>query len=51
MTIYRGFNIEQHTDGSFQWEDSAGLTHTGFASADQAMDAIDAYKRAQRESA
>jgi hypothetical protein len=26
MTIYRGFNIEQHTDGSSQWEDSAGST-------------------------
>ena len=48
MTLYRGFNIEQSQDGSFQWKDETGVTHTGFASDDNAMDSIDAHKRAQR---
>ena len=49
MTLYRGYDIELDTDGSFQWDDGAGTTHTGFATTDQAMDAIDAHKRAQRD--
>lgn len=48
MIIYRGFEMEQSQDGSFQWKDETGVTYTGFATDDKAMDAIDAHKRAER---
>lgn len=47
MTLYRGYDIEQSQDGSFQWQDEAGELHAGFATDEKAMDAIDAHKRAQ----
>jgi hypothetical protein len=47
-TIYRGYDIEQDIDGSFQWEEKTGTQHAGFATEEAAMDAIDSYKRRQQ---
>ena len=50
MTIYRGFNIEQHSDGSFYWQDDDVVPYGAFATEEKAMDSIDAHKRAQVQS-
>ena len=45
ITIYRGYDIEQDIDGSYQWEEKTGTQHAGFATEEAAMDAIDSHKR------
>lgn len=54
--LYRGYEIEQGPDGLFAWADERGFIHNGkvdarggYATADAAMDGIDAYKRAIRD--
>jgi hypothetical protein len=61
--LYRGYEIEPHASGGFFWTDERGFDHfgsneqdatprdartDGYPTADKAMDAIDAYRRAQR---
>ena len=48
ITIYRGYDIEQDIDGSYQWEEKTGTQHAGFATEEAAMNAIDAHSRRQR---
>ena len=59
--LYRGYEIVPHGNGGFYWTDERGFDHTGsmngicgprdqytgcYPTADKAMDAIDAYRRA-----
>lgn len=54
-TIYRGFEIAKTEAGLFEWVDERNFVHNGridtkggYASEDEAMDAIDAYRVASR---
>lgn len=64
MDTYRGYDIKPHANGGFYWTDERGFDHTGsmldsathidartgcYPTADDAMDSIDAYKRAMRD--
>jgi len=56
-TIYRGYEIKPVT-GGFMWQDERnfdhygeGVTKTPYATEDDAMSAIDAYKRAMSKAA
>jgi hypothetical protein len=51
MTIYRGFDITQEADKSFSWKDESGNVHSGYATEEKAMDAIDAHRREARKAA
>lgn len=48
--IYRGFTIEQGADGRWWWKKDA-LEHGPWTSEEDAMEAIDNYKRQQFQTA
>ena len=50
--IYRGYDITQEPSGQFVWKDERGFIHNGkvdtkggYETEEQAMDAIDQYRR------
>lgn len=54
MSIYRGYDIEHcMVDGElvWRWVDEVGHQHGPYGTDDQAMDAIDAHKKARTKTA
>lgn len=58
MTIYRGYDIHLNDAGLYEWTDEQGRIHNGkvdftggYHAEEEAMDAIDAHRRALRAQA
>lgn len=52
MTIYRGYDITKNDSGKYEWTDERGFIHNGkidlgggYETEDEAMNAVDQYKR------